>query len=129
MGHRFSDPRRVATRHAISTKFHGVVEDTRPDNIAKTRSLGLQRLGSGVRVNLPIGASWVSSTSVVPMTTKFGRLIELVEAKLTLSTACRYVNLMGRYGASKIFVGQALQTGNGDRFCSWMAQTIEQDGL
>ena len=92
-------------------------------------SLQLQRLGSGVRVNLSIGASWVSGTSNRSTTTNLGGPIELVEAKPTLSTACRYVDSLGSYGASKIFVGQALQTGNGVRFRSLLAQTIEDDDI
>ena len=97
--------------------------------MAKTRSLQLQRLGSGVRVNLSVGASWVSGTSNRPTTTKLGRPIELVEAKPTLSTACRYVDSLGSYGASKIFVGQALQTGNGNGFHSCLAYTIGDDAF
>jgi hypothetical protein len=63
------------------------------------------------------------------MTTKLGRLIELFKPKLILATACRSVNIVGRYGASKIFVGQALQTGNGDRLPSLLTQMIEDDDI
>ena len=97
--------------------------------MSKNPSFHFQRLGSGVRVNLSIGASWGSGTSYRPTTTKLGRPIELVEPKLTQSTACRYVDALGSYGASKIFVGQALQTGNGDRFGPLLARTIEDDDI
>jgi hypothetical protein len=63
------------------------------------------------------------------MTTNLRWLIELVKPKLTLPTACGSVNTVGRYGASKIFVGQALQTGNGDRLSSLLTRTIEDDDI
>jgi hypothetical protein len=113
----------------MTTKFHGLVEHIGPDNIPKTGSLQLQRLWTGVRVDLSIGASSVKGTSGRPMTTKLGGPIGLVKTKLTLATACRSVNTVGKYGGSKIFVGQALETGNGDRLSSLLTQTIEDDDI
>jgi hypothetical protein len=57
---------------------------------------------------------WGKSTSSRSRNMPVGRLTELDEVKPTQQTACRYVDRLGRYWASKFFVGQAPQTGNGN---------------
>jgi hypothetical protein len=56
---------------------------------------------------------WGKGTSDRLRNMAVGSIIELDELKPMQQTACRYVDRLGRYGASKFFVGQAPQTGNG----------------
>ena len=43
-------------------------------------------------------------------------MIDIYKAKLMLLAACRNLDNLGSKGVLKVFVGQALETGNGNGF-------------
>jgi len=57
-----------------------------------------------------------TGTSIRPIASEIGRLIALGKPMPILLDPCRYLDKWGSYGVSKVFVGQALETGNGNGF-------------
>jgi hypothetical protein len=70
-----------------------------------------------------------TGTYMGPIASKIGKLIALDKSMPMLFTPCRYLDKLGSYGVSKIFVGQALETGNGNGFDCLLVFSIGDDAF